>query len=54
MHGEPMKVFSRYEELEEMGLTAPQVTKLMKKLCGLDVCTVHQAKEYILGVLRRA
>jgi magnesium-transporting ATPase (P-type) len=42
------------EELERMGLTAPQVTRLMKTLCGVNVCTVSQAKEYIMGVLRRA
>ncbi|MDR0405166.1 MAG: energy-coupling factor transporter ATPase [Clostridiales bacterium] len=54
MEGAPLAVYSRYEQLEQMGLTAPQVTRLMKTLCGVDVCTVKQAKEYLLGVLRRA
>ncbi len=54
MQGTPTEVFSRYDELEKMGLTAPQVTKLMKSLYGVDICTVEQAKNYILEVLRRA
>lgn len=54
MEGTPLEVYSRYEELEQMGLTAPQVTKLMKKLCNVNVCTVSQAKDYIMGVIRRA
>lgn len=54
MQGTPLEIYSRYEQLEEMGLSAPQVTKLMKRLCGVDVCTVSQAKDYILGVLKRA
>lgn len=54
MQGTPSEVYSNYKELEKMGLTAPQVTRLMKSLYGVDVCTVSQAKEYILGVLKRA
>ncbi len=54
MQGTPAEVYSRYERLEQMGLTAPQVTRLMKQRYGVDVCTVEQAKDYILGVLRRA
>jgi energy-coupling factor transport system ATP-binding protein len=54
MKGTPLQVYSRYEELESMGLTAPQITKLMKRLYGVNICTVDQAKEYILEVVRRA
>ncbi|MDD3766015.1 MAG: energy-coupling factor transporter ATPase [Eubacteriales bacterium] len=54
MEGTPLEVYSRYEELEEIGLSAPQVTKLMKRLFNVNVCTVAQAKEYLMGVLKRA
>ena len=57
--GEPKEVFSHYKELEEMGLSAPQVTYVMNdlSLAGLavrtDVTTVEEAKEEILRVLRK-
>ncbi|OQB14722.1 MAG: Energy-coupling factor transporter ATP-binding protein EcfA2 [Firmicutes bacterium ADurb.Bin193] len=54
MEGTPLEVYARYEELEEIGLTAPPVTKLIKRLYGADICTLSQAKEYILGVIGRA
>jgi len=54
MQGTPLEVYSQYEELEKIGLSAPQITKLMKSLYGVNVCTVSQAKEYILGVKKNA
>ena len=54
MDGTPLEVYSRCDELEEIGLSAPQVTKLMKRLCGVNVCTVAQAREYLTEVLKRA
>ena len=64
-HGEavfddtPRKVFSHYQELEKMGLAAPQITYIMHALKekGLDVdvtaTTVEEAKANILEVLRK-
>lgn len=53
----PASVFSRYRELEEIGLSAPQVTYVIKalqergwKIDG-DVTTVREAKEAILKAL---
>jgi energy-coupling factor transport system ATP-binding protein len=54
MQGTPVDVYSQHEQLELMGLDAPQITKLMKQLYGVNVCTVSAAKEYILGVANRA
>jgi len=54
----PAKVFAHYEELEQMGLAAPQITYIMQALKekGLSVdtgiTTVEEAKEAILKVLR--
>ena len=48
MHGTPMEVYSRYDELEKIGLSAPQVTKLIYETCGQYVCTVEDAKEAVL------
>lgn len=51
----PKKVFSHAEELEEMGLSAPQITYVMKGLKerGIDVATniftVEEAKREILN-----
>ena len=51
----PKKVFMHYKELEEMGLSAPQVTYILHDLkeCGLDVDitagTVEEAKRTILS-----
>lgn len=52
MHGTPMEVYSRYDELEKMGLSAPQVTKLIYETCGQYVCTVQDAKEKVLSNLK--
>lgn len=52
--GEPASVFSRYKELEQAGLAAPQVTYLMHELkekgfpVDTNVITIEQAKEEIL------
>ena len=64
-HGEavfddtPRKVFSHYQELEKMGLAAPQITYIMHALKekGLDVdvnaITVEEAKDSILEALKK-
>ena len=64
-HGEavfddtPRKVFSHYQELEKMGLAAPQITYIMHALKekGLDVdvnaITVEEAKDSILKALKK-
>ena len=64
-HGEavfddtPRKVFSHYQELEKMGLAAPQITYIMRALKekGLDVdvnaITVEEAKDSILKALKK-
>ena len=64
-HGEavfddtPRKVFSHYQELEAMGLAAPQITYIMHALKekGLDVdvnaITVEEAKDSILKALKK-
>ena len=64
-HGEAVfddtqrKVFSHYQELEKMGLAAPQITYIMHALKekGLDVdvnaITVEEAKESILTALKK-
>lgn len=50
---EPRKVFHYYQELEKIGLSAPQVTYIMKELqeAGMqvsdDVTTLEEAKEEI-------
>lgn len=41
--GTPLQVFSDYESLEKIGVTAPQITRLMDKLCGVKVCNVPDA-----------
>ncbi len=43
--GTPNQVFSNYEELEKIGLTAPQITHLTDKLFGIKACTVLEALE---------
>jgi energy-coupling factor transport system ATP-binding protein len=56
--GTPAEVFTGKEELEEMGLSLPQMTLLMHRLHCLgkdvptDVFTVDQAKEAVLAMLR--
>lgn len=46
--GTPEQVFADYKNLEKIGVSAPQITILMDKLCGARVCTVKQAEDYIL------
>lgn len=58
--GVPKKVFEYYQELEQIGLAAPQVTYVMQELkgLGLDVdihaITTEQAKASILEALNQA
>ena len=53
MYGAPREVFGRARDLESVGLTVPQVTKMMLSLAEMgfdvrtDVYTVAQAKEEI-------
>ncbi|MDD6441999.1 MAG: energy-coupling factor transporter ATPase [bacterium] len=55
----PKKVFEHYEELERIGLSAPQVTYIMHELKarGLDVpadvTTIEEATEAILAALKK-
>ncbi len=57
--GEPREVFRHYEELEQVGLAAPQVTYIMHalKASGLDVdenaTTIREARETILQAFRK-
>lgn len=46
--GTPMEVFADYKNLEKIGVTAPQITRLMDRLCGVHVCTVEDALNCIL------
>lgn len=46
--GTPYEVFKDYESLEKIGVTAPQITRLMDKLCGVSVCTVSEAAKFII------
>lgn len=52
MHGTTMEVYKNYDELEKIGLSAPQVTKLVYETCGQYVCTVEQAKDVILSNIK--
>ena len=57
LDGEPKEVFVHYKQLEDMGLSAPQVTYVMNDLlaAGLpvrtDVTTVEEAKQEIIKAL---
>jgi len=46
--GTPVEVFSDYENLEKIGVTAPQITRLMDKLCGVKVCSIEDAVSCIV------
>lgn len=46
--GTPLQIFSDYENLEKIGVTAPQITRLMDKLCGVKVCNVKDAVDCIM------
>ena len=54
----PAKVFAHAQELEQVGLAAPQVTYILKKLekkgipVKTDAITVEEARDAILQVLR--
>ena len=56
--GTPAEVFRHYQELEKIGLAAPQVTYLMHELkkFGLDIdtdaTTIEEAKKSILKLFR--
>lgn len=55
---EPKKVFRHYQELEEVGLSAPQITYIMQSLkekglaVDTDITSVKEAKEAILKALK--
>lgn len=55
----PKEIFKRYKELEEVGLSAPQVTYIMEDLrnkglpVNTTVLTVEEARDEILRVLKR-
>lgn len=57
--GEPREVFHQYEELEKIGLAAPQVTYLMHELrahglpVDVNATTLQEAKKNILIALSR-
>ena len=56
-YDEPKKVFEHYQELEKVGLAAPQVTYIMHDLAknGIavrtDVTTVSEAADEIMRAL---
>ena len=58
LDGTPKEVFSHNEELEEMGLAAPQVTYIMKELkkrgfsVGENATTIEEAKDEILKCIK--
>ena len=58
MDGSPREIFSNVSELENIGLSAPQITYLMKKLKKKipdlrdDIFTVEEAKKEILRYLK--
>lgn len=55
---EPRKVFGRYQELEEIGLAAPQITYIMQSLkkkglgVNTDIISIEEAKTEILRALK--
>jgi cobalt import ATP-binding protein cbiO 1 len=54
----PKAIFRHYKELEKIGLSAPQITYIIKRLReeGLDldegITTIEEAREAILGLLK--
>ena len=58
LDGTPREVFAHYQELEEVGLAAPQVTYIMHDLrqnglkVGNDVTTVEEAADEIMRYFR--
>jgi energy-coupling factor transport system ATP-binding protein len=59
MNGTPSEIFKKTERLREIGLSAPQVTYLMKKLKKVipdiddNIFTIEAAKKEILGYIKR-
>lgn len=57
MNGTPKEIFSRVEELEKMGLAAPQVSYVVRALrekgfpISADIFTVEEAKNALLALL---
>lgn len=55
---EPRKVFGRHQELEEIGLAAPQITYIMQSLkkkglgVSTDIISIEEAKTEILRALK--
>ena len=55
----PKEVFKHFEELEQIGLAAPQITYIMKNLrdhgydVGKDITTVDKANEEIKNYFAR-
>ncbi|MEJ8751425.1 energy-coupling factor transporter ATPase [Lagierella sp. ICN-221743] len=60
MDGKPKEIFSRHEELRQIGLDVPQITELMIKLrekgmdIPTDVLTVEEAELVLKEYLRRS
>jgi len=60
MDGKPSEIFANTQRLEEIGLSAPQITYLMKKLktyipgINGNIFTVEEAKKEILKYLGRS
>lgn len=60
MDGKPKEIFSRHEELRQIGLDVPQITELMIKLrekgmdIPTDVLTVEEAEMVLKEYLRRS
>ncbi|MGE4283269.1 MAG: energy-coupling factor transporter ATPase [Clostridia bacterium] len=57
MNGKPGEVFQKEKELESMGLSVPQITKVMSKLKSKgilirnDIFTVHQARKELSALM---
>lgn len=60
LDGTPREVFAHYQELEKVGLAAPQVTYIMHdlKAHGFDIrtdaTTIEEAADEIYSVMHRA
>ena len=56
--GTPKEVFKHYEELEELGLSAPQVSYLVQRLCRVgmplsdEITTVAEARDALRELLK--
>lgn len=54
----PKNVFKKVDELEKIGLSAPQISYLIKKLNGLglnlseEIITIEEVKEALLEILK--